>query len=140
MFLADTNVVSVFMTDQDQLDRWLDDMDTGQIFTTAITRAEVRAGIERLPMGARRSDLNERADAYFAVVSDRTLAFDSAAADRFGVVAAERRRMGRPISTADAQIAAIALVHGATVATRNVRDFEGVGLKLVDPFTWKAPS
>lgn len=136
MIVADTNVVSVLLAGHRDLDRWLDGMDTGQIFTTAITRAEVRAGIARLPDGARRRDLSDRADSYFTAVADRTLAFDSPAADRFGTVDAERRRIGRPISLADAQIAAIALVHGATVATRNVRDFEGVGLKLVDPFTW----
>lgn len=70
----------------------------------------------------------------FTTVADRMLPFDESAADAFGEVAAERRRIGRPISTADAQIAAIALVRGAMVATRNVRDFEGVGLTLINPW------
>jgi predicted nucleic acid-binding protein len=66
--------------------------------------------------------------------ADRILIFDAAAAIRYAEVATIRRRAGRPIATLDAQIAATAFVAGAVVATRNVRDFEGCGLSLVDPW------
>jgi len=139
MIIVDTNIVSELMRENaGAVAAWLRDLDDRELFTTAITRAEIRYGIARLPSGSRRSSFEADADAFFGEIIDRTLGFDVAAADRYGEVAAIRRRLGRPISIPDAQIAAIALVHRATVATRNVRDFEGVGLKLVDPFTWEA--
>ena len=98
--------------------------------TSCAPTSRLRSPADGLPVRAPA----QGADAFFDTVADRTLVFDTAAADRFGEIAARRRRMGRPISTADAQIAAIALVHRAAVATRNIRDFEGVGLRLVDPW------
>jgi predicted nucleic acid-binding protein len=65
----------------------------------------------------------------------RILPFDSPAAVAFAEIAAQRRQAGRPISQADAQIAAIARSRGATLATRNVPDFEGCGIEIVNPWT-----
>jgi hypothetical protein len=64
----------------------------------------------------------------------RVLPFDSAAAKAYAAIAASRRAAGQPIMEADCQIAAIARVRGAAVATRNVRDFEGCDVEIVDPF------
>lgn len=64
------------------------------------------------------------------------LAFDADAAERYAEVLASREAAGAPVSTADAQIAAIRLAHGATCATRNVKDFQHTGVELVDP--WNA--
>ena len=64
----------------------------------------------------------------------KLLAFDSFAAEVYADIAASRERSGRPISSYDAQIAAIALSVGSTVATRNTADFEGCGVKLVNPW------
>jgi predicted nucleic acid-binding protein len=64
----------------------------------------------------------------------RVLAFDSAAARIYAIIASDRRASGRPIMEADCQIAAIARVHRAVLATRNVRDFEGCGIEIVDPW------
>jgi predicted nucleic acid-binding protein len=64
----------------------------------------------------------------------RILAFDESSARVFAVIATQRRAQGRPIDEPDAQIAAIARVHGATLATRNTGDFEGCGVKLVNPW------
>ena len=68
----------------------------------------------------------------------RILPFDSRAAIAYATVSAARRRAGRPISTADAQIAALARSHGATLATRNLRDFEGCGVEIINP--WDEPA
>jgi len=67
----------------------------------------------------------------------RVLSFDSAAAKAYAAIAASRRAAGRPIMEADCQIAAIARVHKAAVATRNVGDFEGCGIDIIDP--WPGP-
>lgn len=141
MIVLDTNVVSALMSDNaGRLQPWLNSVVGSSLFTTAITRAEIRYGLERMPQGVRRRDLLERADLLFDEVSDRLLAFDAAAADRYGVVVAARESKGRPISVPDAQIASIAFVHRAVVATRNVRDFEDCGVKVVDPFAVDARS
>ena len=61
-------------------------------------------------------------------------AVDEAAADAHAEIAAQRRLLGRPISQSDAMIAGIVHAHGATLATRNIRDFEGCAIALVDPW------
>jgi predicted nucleic acid-binding protein len=70
--------------------------------------------------------------------AERVLPYDGAAADAYAAVAAERRRAGRPIAVLDAQIAAIVRSRGATLATRNMSDFTGCGIELVDPFDARA--
>jgi len=135
VIVVDTNVVSALMSSRAAaLDPWLERIDGSSLFTTAITRAEIRYGIARLPDGRRRDDLMARAEALFDETAERILPFDSAAADRYGRIVASRERAGRPISIADAQIAAIAAAHRATVATRNTGDFTGTGVGVVDPF------
>jgi hypothetical protein len=68
-------------------------------------------------------------------MTGRILPFDSAAAHAYGIIGATRRTAGRSIAQADCQIAAIALAHGAPVATRNTPDFEGCGIDLINPWT-----
>ena len=68
--------------------------------------------------------------------AERILPFDSAAAHVYAEIASDRRRAGRPIGEADCQIAAISRSRGGVLVTRNVRDFEGTGVDVVDP--WKA--
>jgi predicted nucleic acid-binding protein len=105
------------------------------VFITTITVAEIFYGIELLPPGKRREKLNSESDAMFREdFAGRILAFDEAAARSFSKIASERRRSGRPISEFDAQIAAIAYVHGAALATRNTADFEGCGIRVVNPW------
>lgn len=103
--------------------------------TTSVTLAEILYGIEILPPGKRKRELAAGAERLFAFVFDsRILPFDEPAAQRFSQIAADRRKRGRPISELDAQIAAIASVHGAVLATRNVADFEHCGVRLVNPW------
>lgn len=141
MIVLDTNVLSELMRDEPaaHVERWVDDQDSGELAVTAVTVAELRYGIARLPRGARRSKLAESADAFVdRGFAGRILAFDHAAADHYADLAADRDRAGRPIATPDAQIAAICRARGATLATRNTRHFETTGVSLIDPWLGRA--
>ena len=137
MILLDTNVVSELMRPRPAaavLD-WFAARDAAQLFLSAVSEAELRAGAAILPPGRRRDDLTAVIDTMIAAdFAGRLLAFDSAAAKAYAVIAAARRAAGRPIAEADCQIAAIARAHGAEVATRNTGDFEGCGVGIVDPW------
>jgi len=138
MILLDTNVVSAFM--QREIDpivlSWLDDQPAESIWTTAITVFEVRMGLELLAAGRRRRLMEE---AFTKMIEEefegRVLSFDSAAAQVSGRIAAEPRQAGRTVEFRDVQIAGIAAARKSAIATRNVRHFSGLGLKVIDP--WK---
>ena len=137
MFVLDTNVVSELMVDRPHPSvlRWLDDRLERDLFVTAVTQAEVLTGIAFLPDGKRRQGLAAAADrAFRGMFANRVLPFDRAAAHACSEIAAARRRAGRPISQADCQIAAIAALRGGTVVTRNVRDFEGIEIAVINPW------
>ncbi len=115
---------------------WLDTQPAESIWTTSITVFEVRFGLERLASGRRRKSLEEAFDRVLAEdFEDRVVPFDEAAAQSAGRIAAERRRLGRPVEIRDVQIAGIALARRATIATRNVRHFQGLGPAVVDPWS-----
>lgn len=137
MIILDTSVVSELMRPRPdrRVVRWVDAQPNRSLFTTAITEAEILLGIELLPYGKRREQLGKAVVEMFAQdFEGRILGFDSAAAPDFAGIIASRRRLGRPISHADAQIAAIAHCHGAAVATRNVPDFDDCDLTLLNPW------
>ena len=105
------------------------------LFTTTICEAEILYGVALLPAGRRRVALEQAVTAIFGEeLAGRVLSFDRAAASAFAEISARRRRLGRPISQFDAQIAAIALSQGADVATRNVGDFADCGIGVIDPW------
>ena len=137
MIVLDTNVISELMKGDPfpAVFAWASSHRPDDLFTTAITMAEVLYGIERLPHGKRRDQLLSAAESVFAEdFAGRILAFDESSARMFAVIATQRRAQGRPIDEPDAQIAAIAKVHGATLATRNPDDFEGCGVRLINPW------
>lgn len=137
MIVLDTNVLSELMRPEPATSvlRWVAARPATSLFTTTITQAELLYGLALLPEGRRRDALTLAMDAIFSEdLRDRILPFDSPAAMAFGPLVAARRSAGRPISQMDAQIAAIARSRDATVATRNVVDFEGCGVVVVDPF------
>ena len=138
MIVLDTNVISELMRRQtdERVLNWVDAQDQDDLFATAVAVGEILYGIARLPEGKRKSDLRAAANETFDVdFTDRILAFDKAAAEHYGHVVSQRERRGRPISMADALIAPICLSYSASLATRNIADFEGVGLELIDPWS-----
>ena len=137
MILLDTNVVSELMrpAPSPAVENWVSTQPAAGMFISAITEAELRYGLALLPDGRRQRRLLAQAEAMLAEdFAGRILPFDSAAAGAYAPIAAARRLAGRPISQADAQIAAIAASRGAAIATRNVADFDGCGVPVLDPW------
>ena len=136
MIVLDTNVVSELMraAPAPAVLSWLAEHRASDVYTTAITVAEIRYGISRLPGGRRRDGLQQAADEIFAAFPDQVLPFDLRAATAYADLVAQRESTGNPISGFDAQIAAICRTHLATLATRNIADFTGTGVATVDPW------
>ena len=137
MILLDTNVLSELMRPEPSgsVTNWLAAQPSSSVFISAVTEAELRYGLALLPEGQRQKRIMAQVEAMLAEdFAGRILPFDSPAAAAYAQLAASRRLTGRPISMADAQIAAIARSRGARVATRNVGDLEECGVDLVDPW------
>jgi predicted nucleic acid-binding protein len=114
---------------------WINATPAATVFVSAITQAEILYGLGLLPEGKRREGLACAAETAFDThLRGRILPFDSDAAEAFAALAASRRQAGRTIAQADAQIAAIAASRGADLATRNVADFEGCGIQVINPW------
>jgi predicted nucleic acid-binding protein len=138
MLILDTNVISEIMqpSPSPRVLEWWSQQQTGELFTSAVSEAEILYGIELLPKGKRRDRLLAEAEAMFNEdFAGRILPFDEEAARAFAEIAAARRTQGRAIAEFDAQIAAIARTHRAALATRNTSDFEACGVRLVNPWT-----
>ena len=136
MIVLDTNVVSepIRPSPSETVLQWLDAQSRSDTYVTAISEAEMIGGAMALAAGARRDSLAQQISLIFSEeFADRVLFFDSAAARAFPSVA--RRVRGNFVLDPDAQIAAIAYVHGAMVATRNIKHFLGRGIALVNPWT-----
>jgi len=137
-FLIDTNVLSELMRAQPdkKVFEWFDAHFNAECYVSAVTKAEIFLGIRLLPKGKRQERLTEAAEKMFAQeFVSRCLPFDEKAADLYAQIVAERTRIGKPVSTEDAQIAAIAMAFGLDLVTRNIKDFEGInGLKTMNPW------
>lgn len=137
MIVLDTNVLSELMRPipDEAVVTWVASRPSTSLYTTSVTQAEILHGILLLATGRRRTQLLSAARAMFADdFAGRVLGFGVDAALPYAQIAADRRRAGRPVSQFDAQIAAIARACGAAVATRNVADFHGCGIKVVNPW------
>ena len=137
MIVLDTNVVSELMKESpySRVTEWLSSRDGREVYTTAITRAEIEHGIARLPEGRRKAGLEQAATRLFLDVFERrVLGFYGKAATWYGWIMAQRERLGRPLSVLDAQIAAICKAAATSLATRNTSDFERLGLTLSNPW------
>ncbi len=138
MIVFDTNVLSELIrhTTSDAVLAWARAQDSEAIFTTTICEAELLFGVSMLPEARHRAALGRAVEAMLGtVLAGRVLPFDRTAAVAYAAWAADRRRAGRPVGMAELQIAAIARARGAAaIATRNVRDFAGCGVALIDPW------
>lgn len=138
MVVLDTNVISeLFRPAPDaNVVAWVGALQGDDLYTTAITRGELMFGLCCMPNGRRRTDLLQKVTLLFErKLAGHVLPYDMAAADAHAAIAAVRRAQGRPVEQSDAMIAGIARSRGATLATRNVRDFEDCGIELVDPWS-----
>ena len=136
MFLLDTNVLSAMMDDVPPVvAEWLDGTPQRFVYTASICQAEILAGITALPNGRRRNRLAVTAGTMFGQdFNDKIWSFDSAAAEAYAEIFAARRRVGRHTKPTDLMIAAIALSRDAAVVTRNVGDFDGCGVTVINPW------
>ncbi len=136
MILLDTNVLSELTkpTPSAHVISWLDDNEP-ILALSAITLAELRYGIARLPDGKRKSSLIRFWDMTRDRFKGRIFAFDERTAEIYGDIVAEAEQQGQRLNVADAQIAAIALAHRMSVATRDTGDFENTGVTIINPWT-----
>jgi hypothetical protein len=137
MILLDTNIISEMMksSPSSKVIEWLDGEDITQIFISTVTIAEISYGIQCLPNGKRQNYLIE---AFDNVIQEgfkhRILFFHENAAQQYGQLMSHRKKIGKPLSILDGQIAAIAKSEKAALATRNIRDFVDCELILINPF------
>jgi predicted nucleic acid-binding protein len=139
MILVDTNVLSAMMrvTVEPAVERWFDGQPPESIWTTTITIFEIHFGLALLAPGHRRDRLYDAFDrAIGEILGGRVLPFDRTAAETAAAIAARQRQIGRPLEIRDVQIAGIVAARKASLATRNTRHFENLGIILVDP--WRA--
>ena len=136
MIILDTSVLSeVFRPHPDtRVTIWLESL-ADDVAITAITLAELLAGVRRLPNGRRRETLSTAVSTTVQTYRSTWVpAFDSSAAEHYATILAAREHAGLPISMADAQIAAICRAHGASCATRDTKDFAQTGIELINPW------
>ena len=138
-FLVDTNVPSelVRWRPASKVETWLDAQDLDTLFISAVSFGELRKGTILMSPGRRRTELESWIEGDLSILfSGRILSVTRTIAERWGELDAERQVAGRPLNIADGMIAATALEHGLTVVTRNVKDFDLLGVTIFDP--WEA--
>jgi predicted nucleic acid-binding protein len=137
MFLLDTNVLSTMMHEPlpPSVAAWLAGTPSRFLFTAAICQAEILAGIAVLPAGRRREGLQSAARTMFEIrFITKVWPFDTSAADAYATIFESRNRAGLHVEPPDLMIAAVALSHDAGVVTRNVADFDGCGVAVINPW------
>jgi toxin FitB len=142
MIVLDTNVVSEPLrpAPSPAVLAWLNAQEPLTLYLTTINLAELLAGVEALPAARRRNDLAEALSTQVAgLFAGRILTFDARAAEAFARTHTSAQAQGNPIGFADCAIASIAAAKGFAVATRNTRDFKGVGVAVIDPWAFSAP-
>jgi len=140
VIVLDTNVISELMRPQPEprLLAWADGLDPDGVSITAMNEAEILHGLARLPDGRRKQQLQQSWDALAAeLFAGRIWPFTNEAAHWYAELLRQRERLARPMATADAVIAATALAHGVSLATRDTADFAEIGLELINP--WDVP-
>jgi predicted nucleic acid-binding protein len=137
MMPLDTNVISelVGTAPNPSVPAYIARLAPDSVFAAAICEAGIRYGLARVPAGRRRDDLVKRIDLFLAAgFGDQILPLDRACARHYGEIRHAREAADAPISVKDAMTAATARGHGATIATRSVKDFAACGVPLIDPW------
>lgn len=137
MIVLDTNVVSEALRVMPNrgVVSWLDEQHVETLFLTSLTLAELRYGVAALPEGRRKHGLDERLEGeMLPLFAGRVLDFDDAASRPYARLQAAARASGKPLGAFDALIAAVCVVRGFALATRNVRDFRSTGVALINPW------
>lgn len=136
MWILDTNAISEMIAPRpaEQVIAWVAAAPQHQLFTTAISEAELFYGVDRMPAGRRREGLRVAIEAVLEGFAGRVLPLGSSAARAYARLMAHCTASGRPMSQSDAQIAAIAIEHRATLVTRNTRDFANSDIGLLNPW------
>lgn len=118
-----------------KVDAWIQEQDDEILHLSVVTIGELRKGIDLAPQGKRRSELQSWLEVdLIPTFEGRILPVTKAIAEKWGTLSAQRQRAGRPLSMADGLIAATALEHGLTLVTRNVKDFELLGVPILNPW------
>jgi predicted nucleic acid-binding protein len=136
-FLLDTSVISELVKNSPYgpVLKWIDDQDEALLYLSVITIGEIEKGIARLSASARRNRLQSWVRRDLATrFGERLLPVDARTATRWGTITGESENRGRPLPVIDSLIAATALIHGFTVVTRNVEDFERCGATCFNPW------
>ena len=136
MILLDTNVIRELTISDSRITPWLLNQDARDFRISVTSLAEINFGFHRLPAGRKRDAHLRDWLTVEQLLRDIALPISLSIAHTAGVVMAEREAMGRRVDLADAQIAATALVHRASLATRNTNDFDDLGIELVNPWEW----
>jgi predicted nucleic acid-binding protein len=136
-YLLDTNIPSETLrpSPDAKVAAWLENHPKNSQFLSVVTLGELRRGISLLAPGARRTQLERFIELTVPLwFADRVLPMTQAIAERWGILDGQRQAAGRPLSVPDGMIAATALEHRLTVATRNTKDLEGLGLTVINPW------
>jgi toxin FitB len=136
-YLLDTNVVSELIAREPdpRVVRWVDDLDPHGVYLSVVTVGELQKGIEKLPDSRRKTDLRGWLEGDLLVRFDgRMLVLDVGAMLAWGAMMGRLERAGRPLPAMNSIIAALALHHDCTLATRNEADFEGTGVRVANPW------
>ncbi len=137
MIILNTNIILELMKAEPdrKVINWINECNPLELYLSSITIAEIYYGISVLPDGVRKNKLQF----YFEnsiqnSFKQRILSFNQESAILYGVLMVHRKTLGKPMSVPDGQIASISKTHQAFLATRNVKDFEDIDLKIINPF------
>jgi predicted nucleic acid-binding protein len=136
-FLLDTNIPSELTrpTPDSGVSNWVDAQDNASLHLSVVSVGELRRGFTVLPQSKRRMQLEQWFEQYLLpLFADRVLPVTQSIGNRWGVLGGECQLRGTPLNTADGLIAATALEHDLTVVTRNVKDFAGLGVAVLNPW------
>jgi predicted nucleic acid-binding protein len=137
LILLDTNLIAepLRVAPDPRVIEWMDAQAMETLFLSAITVAELRAGVALLPAGRRRSALHDNLEKrVLPLFAGRVLPFDLSCTPAYASLTSEARSSGLAIATADAYIAAIALANGFCVATRDTAPFEAANVAVLNPW------